>query len=148
MFDDQTAQRLDRLERGTSRRKWDSAVMIAVQRNQLEPLNSAAKDPVTSDRPLVDLLAERFDRLERKNERLEWQLNRLQSQSHVWKRPFFAILFVLLALISTVVYFLGDTRRSRAGAHPPTRQASLLESSPLSDFGDKESKASGPLVVP
>src|SRR5256885_2012069 len=76
MFDEETARRLDRFERDASRRRWDSTIMTAAQRGSFERATNAPPGPsATAERPLMDLVSERFDHIERANRRLEWQLN-------------------------------------------------------------------------
>lgn len=108
MFDEATALRLERLERETSRRKWDSAVMTASQRVRIKQASSgslvdspcAEPEPEDSGTPLLGLFVERLERLERKDERLEWQLSRLERRHLLWKRSVYAALatFALFGL--------------------------------------------------
>ena len=91
MFDELMAQRLERLERETSRRKWDSALGSAGQRSLGE---GTPAPPPANEGALVDLLAERFDRLERKYERLEWQLGRIEQSTRSNKRRMLGLLLV------------------------------------------------------
>jgi hypothetical protein len=120
MFDELTAQRLGQLERGASRRQWDSARMTADQRvPRGQPGDPAVPAAPAGERPLVDLLGERFDRLERKNERLEWQIVRLEQVTRLWKRAFVGALALAMAL-SLGSLFLAFGRRE-TDAHDSKR---------------------------
>jgi hypothetical protein len=109
MFDEVTAQRLGRLERGDSQRRWDSAVTTADHR-------AAAKSSApTGESPLVDLVTERFDHIERRNERLEWQIVRLEKVTRFWTRSLLGTLGGVVALtLGSILYSVG-TRGHSAG---------------------------------
>jgi len=149
MFDKVTSQRLERLERETSRRQWDSTVMTAAQRGQLEPATGAPQVAVTGgDKPLVDLMAERFDRLERKNERMEWQIDRLEQRTLFWKRAFAASLLLVMLLLAGGLGAVSFVTASMAAASRQPPKSVKTPVVPLDSGLNNKEAASQPWVIP
>jgi len=125
MFDEVTAKRLDRFERETSRRKWDSAVMTASQRRELEQAGVVAPAPAAGspEISLVDLLAERFDRLERANHRLEWQIGQIEQGGRRWK-------WAIVAALASVGGMLAYESYDAVGRVPIAVQAAKAGGAP------------------
>jgi hypothetical protein len=112
MFDEAIEKRFDRFERETARRKRDSTVMTAAQRSQFEQATAPVLAPgAGSERPLFDLLSERFDRLERANYRLEYQIQQLEHGHRVWRRALAVGLAPALLLVGWSLY--GELSRAR-----------------------------------
>lgn len=121
--------RLDRLERESLRRKWDSALIPIVSK----PVNGsgAALQPSNPglDRPLVDLLNERLGRLELRTIHLERENQRLSWENRRGRQISAGLGCLMLAVLATVLTWPWmDRSRSDIsaweGAHHVSTQAS------------------------
>jgi hypothetical protein len=132
-------ERLDRLERESRRRKWDSAIMVrsrdSVQAALTPPSGARIpREAADDDRPLLDLMAERLDTLERKAFRLEtevqfWQ-NKSRSRRILLGAVLVAVLCVAMGVPLVAAFIRSDVGgRGRAIAARPQARAVVDASS-------------------
>ena len=129
------AERLDRMERETRRRKWDSAIMELpreVVRSGLSPggglklpLESPAERaaPRSGDFPLLELMTERLDVLERKASRLEGEVRAWEQKDRLRQRRWLVTALVAVACSISGLALAAGWRRAESSARRPAPPA-------------------------